>query len=254
MKLICFLVPFMLLNTFYLSGQNLLNENGKKIGHWKGYYPDSTLKYEGSFINGKPVGTMKRYDIMGVLSATMDFYPGTDRCYAVIYTGRGKVGAEGVYDTQLKDSVWTYYGNNGTVRLTETYNRDTLHGNVEFYYPSENKSQQLHYDSGIKDGPWIKFFENGDTMLITSYNNGILSGPYRTFYPEKKMQISGVYIDDVKDGDWKYFDENGDTIMILKYRMGDLLNPEVLEDQYEEFLEFEQNDSMDTDVFDEYIR
>ncbi|MDA3821159.1 MAG: hypothetical protein PF450_00910, partial [Bacteroidales bacterium] len=98
------------------SGQNALNEKGLRTGPWKGTYPDSTLRYEATFANGKPVGLMKRYNKDGTIAASMNFYPESDRCQVKMYSSSGKVNAIGVYESQKKDSTWKYLGNNGSLR------------------------------------------------------------------------------------------------------------------------------------------
>ena len=56
-----------------LLAQNLLDDAGRKTGPWKAYYPDSSLRYEGTFAAGKPVGEMKRYHPGGALAARLSY-------------------------------------------------------------------------------------------------------------------------------------------------------------------------------------
>ena len=222
---------------FAANGQNEFDSNGKRTGPWEGYYSDGTLRYEAEFESGKPVGLMKRYDEKGILTATMDFYPGTDRCYAEMYSNRGRVIAKGVYESQKKDSTWIYLRSDGSVTMVENYDMDELSGPANNYYPSGNLSQQLHYSSGKKEGPWIRFFESGDTMMTATYLNGRLHGEYRSFYPSGEVSISGSYHRDLKDGDWTYLSEEGEVVSVIQYDQGDVLNPEELEKSYERFIQ-----------------
>jgi antitoxin component YwqK of YwqJK toxin-antitoxin module len=222
---------------FAVYGQNEFDSEGKRTGPWEGYYSDGTLRYEADFKSGKPVGLMKRYDENGILTATMDFYPGTDRCYAEMYSNGSKVIAKGVYDLQKKDSTWTYLRSDGSVSMIETYNMGKLSGPVKNYYPSGNISQQVQYSSGMKQGPWIRFFENGDTMMTATYQDGKLHDEYLSYYPNGKISISGSYYHDLKDEEWTYFSEEGDVVSVIQYDKGDVLNPEELEKSYERFIQ-----------------
>ncbi len=232
---------FMLLVLWILPagavGQNALDSDGLRTGPWTGYYADSTIRYEAEFSSGKPVGRMKRYDQQGNLTATMDFYPGSDRCFVKMYAKNGKLKARGIYEKQQKDSTWEYLGSNGTVRMIENYSLGELSGITETFYPSGNISRRMHYKSGIRQGPWIQFFENGDTMLVASYQDDQLHGAYNTFYQEARSQISGKYFRDVKDGDWNYYSEEGELVSVIKYDKGKVLNPEELERKYETFIQ-----------------
>ncbi len=222
---------------FSMQGQNRVNSDGERTGVWKGYYADSTLRYEATFRNGKPVGLMKRYDDKGRLSATMDFYTEQNRCFVKMYSNNGIIRAKGVYNDQKKDSVWLYLGADGKVRLEEVYSMGRLNGVSRSYYQSGNLSRKIRYSDGVKDGSWIQLFESGDTMLITHYKDGMMHGSYEAFYPDGTLQISGSYHRDFKDGDWKYFSEERDTLTVLRYDRGKLLNPEVLKESYESFIE-----------------
>lgn len=232
----CHLSFAVLLLSVALSGQNALDSSGQRTGRWQGFYPDGKLRYEAEFIDGKPVGTMKRFDESGNLSVSMNFYPGTDRCFAEMYAANGRVIARGVYEAQKKDSSWTYLRHDGSVSMMENYNGGSLSGPAENYYPSGRISQQLHYSSGKKNGPWIRFFENGDTMITASYTEGVLHGSYTSYYSGGSVSISGAYHNDLKDGDWNYFSEEGDILSVIRYNKGDILNPEELEKSYERFI------------------
>ena len=45
----------------YSQKINQLDGNGKKNGFWKKSYANGKIRYEGSFVNGKEVGTFKFY-------------------------------------------------------------------------------------------------------------------------------------------------------------------------------------------------
>ena len=221
-----------------LTGQNQFDEQGKKTGLWKGYYPDSTIRYEGTFKQGKPHGLMKRYDKDGVLSITLNYkYPQPERCFATLYSPGGKKKATGVYHQRSKDSTWTYYGMDEIVYLVENYSMGILNGKAHYYYPTGKIAQIMRFEDGLKNGPWLKFFESGDTMMVANYEDDILEGKYYTYYEEGDIQIDGAYKSDLKHGDWEYFSMEGDTMFVIKYDNGKVMNPEVMEARYEEFIQ-----------------
>ena len=216
--------------------QNAFDENGLRTGPWIGYYPDSTIRYEANFENGNPVGRMKRYDSNGVLNAIMHFYDGSDRCLVKIYSSGGSIKAEGVYDSQLKDSTWIYFAADGRIRMIENFNMGALNDTSKSFYPSGHIAGKVYYSENKKEGALVQFFENGDTMVIANYKDDFLDGDFFSFDPSTQIQISGKYYKDLKDGNWCYYSEEGDTLAFLKYDKGEILNPAVLDESYEQFI------------------
>ena len=41
---------------------NQLDQNGKRTGIWKKFYPNQRIRYEGQFENGKEIGIFKFYN------------------------------------------------------------------------------------------------------------------------------------------------------------------------------------------------
>lgn len=230
-------LSFLFIGFNSLEAQNQLDDEGNRTGPWKGFYEDGTLRYEGTFLSGKPVGTMKRYSAEGHLIVEMNFYEGTDRCHATMFRPNGTKRATGIYDAQEKDSVWTYYGSDETIRLSESYRDGQLHGPSVSYYPSGTISSKTLFRNGLKEGAHLKFFGNGDTMLIANYRNNKLHGEYLTYHQDGINQISGRYVNDLKDGDWSYHDEEGVVQSVIYYDHGNVLNPEELEKNYENFIQ-----------------
>lgn len=246
---VSFLLLFSLL-AIDLSGQNALNDRGERTGKWTGYYPDSTIRYEGFFEDGAPVGTMKRYDTKGNLAMVMEFYPGTrgGRCLVELLSLSGKIQAKGIYQDQVKDSTWTYLSSDGSVRMTESYLRGKLEGEQRSYYPSGDLSQILHFKDNREHGKWIQFFSNGDTMLVAHYKLGVLDGSYKTYYPEHKEKISGIYRSGHMDGKWIYLSEEQELKSEIEYQMGVAISTDELERQYEEFIKMlEENEGKTPD-------
>jgi antitoxin component YwqK of YwqJK toxin-antitoxin module len=238
MKQHLFIVLLLLAPMAATWAQNAIDAEGRKTGNWKVYYPEGdVLRYEGCFEKGKPVGSMKRYNEKGGLEAELNFYPGSDRCHAKMYHTNGNLKARGVYQGQLKDSVWLYFGSGNTLRLMETYQKGELSGWSESYYQTGSVAQRVFYTGGQRHGIWLWLYENGDTMQVAHYSMGMLDGAFRSFSPEGNPEVTGQYTEDLMDGDWEYFDEEGVRKSVLHYDHGTLLNPEVLEKGYEEFIQ-----------------
>ncbi len=218
------------------NAQNELDEKGRKTGPWEVTYPDGTLRYSARFVEGKPEGMMKRYAPDGRLVAKLNFREGGDRCYAHLYHENGNLAAEGIYDNQQKDSVWTYYApGNKTKRLVEEYDNGELHGESRHYYSDGSVSEVIHWKQGVRHGRWTRYFKNGSLMHQVRYRDGVLEGPYVAYHPNGNKEMEGTYVNDLFHGTWRYYDEEEEVILELEYEHGENLTPERLEEDSENF-------------------
>lgn len=157
---------------------NKTNAQGNKEGSWIGYYPNSkTVKYEGTFKNGKEVGTFKFYadEPNKKLIASKEF-KADGSVYTIYYNGKKKM-SEGIYINKLKEGVWkTYHFDGVQVMADEPYKNDKLNGIKKVYYPSGKLSEEIEYKNGIADGIAYQYAENGVKIKETQNKNGILDG------------------------------------------------------------------------------
>jgi antitoxin component YwqK of YwqJK toxin-antitoxin module len=202
-------------------GQNLLDEQGRKTGHWEGKHPNGSTMYEATFLEGRPVGMMVRYYESGAVKARMMFDPKDDRCYTELFYEEGKKAAEGWHVEKKKDSVWTYYSeNDGTVRIREEYLDGRLHGKVRSYYQTGVVSEEVTWNEGSREGPWLQYYENGALRLSGHYANDRLNGLYEVYHPDSTLMMRGAYVDNMSHGTWSYYDETGALLYNLDYEKG----------------------------------
>jgi antitoxin component YwqK of YwqJK toxin-antitoxin module len=213
-----------------LAGQNLLDQQGRKTGPWVDHYPGGNIRYEATFMEGRPVGLMVRYDDSGRVTARMMFDSTSNRCYTRLFHQGGKLAAEGWHVEQQKDSVWTYYSAyDGTVRMREDYQAGELHGKVYRYYPGGGVSEETNWTGNLREGEWMQFYENGNPRLRGHYIGNLLQGPYTVWYPDSIQMISGQYRMNRTEGTWSYFDESGKLMHSIEYKNGRPVDKEAYE-------------------------
>jgi antitoxin component YwqK of YwqJK toxin-antitoxin module len=204
-----------------MQGQNLVDVEGRKTGHWKVEYPNGRTLYEANFEEGHPVGEMVRYYESGGLRARMLFETGSKRSYVYLFYTNAKPAAEGWYVDQVKDSVWTYYSEfDGSVRIRETYLDGKQHGLSSSYYPVGEISEEVEWKQNVKEGAWKQYYINGVPRLIAHYKNGVLQGSYEVYFSDKTIKIRGSYLDNKSHGTWVYYDETGKEVYTLEYVNG----------------------------------
>ncbi len=210
-----------------LQGQNLLDNEGLKTGHWKVEYPNGHTRYEGDFVEGRPVGAMIHYYENGAVRAKMEFDTELDRSYAKLFYKNGKLAADGWYIKQIKDSVWTYYSEyDGSVRIREPYVNGKLDGMARSYYSSGLISEEVEWKQDSEEGAWNQYYAGGVPRLSGHYKNGLLHGTYEVYFPDGAIKIRGTYLEHKSHGTWHFYDENQEEVYALEYIHGTPANRE----------------------------
>jgi len=214
-------IYILLFGVLALQGQNLMDEEGRKTGHWKVEYPNGRTLYEADFMEGRPVGEMLRYYENGALRARMIFETGGKRSYVYLFYNSSKPSAEGWYVDQVKDSVWTYYSEfDGSVRFREPYLDGKLHGLIRSYYPGGEISEEVEWKQNVKEGAWKQYYINGVPRLSGHFKNGLLQGSYEVYFSDNTIKIRGSYLENKSHGTWRFYDETGKEVYVLEYVKG----------------------------------
>jgi len=181
---------------------------GKKHGLWRKSYPNGKLRYEGEFVHGKPVGTFKHYFDNGQLRTKNVFRGKTGICMSYQYGAKDILAAQGLYDDREKDSVWTYFNQQGEVIGREPYQNGLLHGEAIKYFANGKVAERVTYKEGVKQGLWLQFYDSGKKMAEGQYENGKLQGKCTYFYSSGKPRLRGEYRKGLMHGPWYYFGDN----------------------------------------------
>jgi antitoxin component YwqK of YwqJK toxin-antitoxin module len=214
-------ISIILAGNLTISGQNQLDEQGRKSGHWKVDHPNGRTLYEADFVEGHPVGEMIRYYENGAVRARMMFDSAGIRSYTRMFYPSRKPAAEGWFLNQQKDSVWTYYSpSDGSVRIREPYQNGKLHGIVRNYYNSGQVSEEAQWAYGQKQGPWKQYYQTGATRLSAHYRDDLLNGSYKVYFADGTLKIKGELLDSRSHGTWSYYDESGEELISLEYLNG----------------------------------
>jgi len=220
---------------------NQTDSSGLKQGHWIGRYPNGQKQYEGTFIDGEPVGEMKRYYPDGKIQARMHYVPGSDSIIAEIYNKEGKRTAKGVFLGKKKSGTWTYFDGDRVVSC-EHYLDGQHMGTDTIRFKSGKPARTSEWESGKMNGVMRDFYESGKTKFEMHYADGKRNGLTMAYYQNGTPEIEGNYINNLRTGDWKFYNQDGTLKYTLKYDKGVLLNSDVLNKaQQKEFNEMEKN-------------
>jgi len=221
-------IIFSSLNT--LVGQNLTDDQGRKQGKWVKKYARGTVRYEGTFVDDKPVGEFNYYYIDGKLKAVTVYSSSGDSAATKSYHKNGKPMAEGNYFRKKKTGKWLYYSDvDGALIAEENYDNGLLDGPHTTFYPASGKPAEIiEYKQGRREGMLLKLFPDGSTMTEGTYVNDSLNGDFTLYYPNGKIQLKGAYDHGMHTGEWKYFDEDGNQLDDDEFRY-EILENDTLE-------------------------
>ena len=206
---------------------NKTDSLGRKQGYWKKKDKDGIVRYEGRFLNDKPVGAFKYYYADKNLKAITVF---SDSIHSktTSYHPNGRVLSEGCYYRTLKDSTWKFYNEYGKIVTQESYKLGVKNGLWKIFFTENGQaSEEVNWLNNIKDGPWNEFFEDGKPRVKATYQNGEIEGLFQSFYPNGKIDQSGTYKHSQKDGIWISFADNGESNYKEVYKNGILKKKEI---------------------------
>ena len=190
-----------------------------KLDVYKDYYDDGTMKYEGGYINGMPVGTHFHYRQKYVCDSlpiarddTSDVmikkYVCRNRAVpdsAIIYEEGIKTAYGAVDSLRNKIGIWTEYHNSGEFRGKGLYANDKRIGEWIFYYPNKQIEQKGKYDKkGRAQGEWNWYYENGALMRQEFYVDNKRDGIMTEYTEDGKIITKGEFIEDMQEGLWVY--------------------------------------------------
>lgn len=202
--------------------------NGKQIKNapelanldvYKEFYEDGTLKYEGGYINGQPVGIHYHYKVKYTCDSLLvarddstDVMIKKQFCKnkpvpdsATVYNEGIRTDYGAVDSLRNRTGIWTEYHNTGEFKGKGTYTNDKRTGEWIFYYPNTKIEQKGKYDKkGRTQGVWKWFYENGTLMREENYINNLREGVMTEYTEDGKIITKGEYQDDMQEGLWIY--------------------------------------------------
>ncbi len=212
------LIWTILLLTLSSVAQNVTDSQGRKQGSWKKNYPNSKqIRYEGQFKDDQPIGEFSYYGTDGKI-VTKVKHTGSGVSYSTSFNPLGKIVSSGKYINQKKDSVWTFYNEEGKLLSEETYLNDMLHGYNKVFYANGQASLIQQFRNNKLNGTVTTYLENGTKRTENTFLNDTINGPSTTYFPNGKVNSEGQYSKGVKTGTWKEYNEDGSLRTVSEYR------------------------------------
>jgi uncharacterized protein len=214
-----------LFQSFYLNN-NLAEEgeyfNNDKVGKWKSYYEDGSLKsirvYR-KLKNNNDIIERGNYS-----DSTHIYYYNSGQIEKInIYEVEKIVRNEKTNDFYFKSNKtgqWISYYENGNIKDICNYFKNTLHGPFVEYFDNEKNSVKFKclYQMGYATGKVQEFFYNGTLFKETDKDEfGYISGKEIEYFENGTVKQSIEYKDFKKQGDFLVNYYNGQPKITGKY-------------------------------------
>ncbi|MFO7613809.1 MAG: toxin-antitoxin system YwqK family antitoxin [Bacteroidales bacterium] len=213
---------------------NRFDNNDKKHGVWKYFYPNGMVRLEGRYKHGMENGYFKEYDMEGNLLTTSKYADGTkleDVAELVKldvrkdYYPDGRIKIAATYNKEgLPEGVRREYAPDGTIESSFIFRNGVLigegivtekgerNGFWKEYYNDGRLRAEGNYDHDLKDGPWKFYHLNGALEQEGTYMKGKPEGEWRWYYAGGALLREETYYNGLQDGIMTEYDELGNVI------------------------------------------
>lgn len=168
---------------------------GLKHGYWIVYnsikklpaYPAEAKVEEGTFADSKKIGIWKMYFPNGTVKSEITYIDNRPKGYAKMYYENGKLQEEGLWENNRWVGDYKSYYDNGQVFYDFKYNNSgKREGNQKYYYDNGQKMMEGEMHDGKEAGTWEGYYENGDIRDKKVFNDGNLDPANTETYAPKK--------------------------------------------------------------------
>jgi antitoxin component YwqK of YwqJK toxin-antitoxin module len=194
--------------TLFAQQINQKDVRGMRQGLWKKYYPNSQqLRYTGSFVDDKEVGTFTFYcETCGEQPFCVKEFSPNAPTQVRYYTKSGDLVSKGAMSGKQRNGLWLiFHENSQKVMTREFYVAGKLHGEITSYYLSGEIIETTTYLNGVKQGKSSYYASDGVKLKELSYKNDLLDGPAAYYSHTGKLTMKGDYKNGIHHGVWNYY-------------------------------------------------
>lgn len=225
------------------SAEGLYDISGGKIGEWKFYNTNGSLREEGEYQNDNPINIHKGYYESGDLETINDYDREKGIQYFQYFYKNGQLKSQGWYKNGFRHGTWEYYYIDGTREATNFFHNDDLHGTQNYYSVDGTLNQTSKYNYGLilediyytnnekafetidfsnfkKEHKLVTHYQNGNKEAEIQYVNNIKHGPYKFYNFYGNISISGTYHNGEMNGEWTWYYPNGEVRIVENYLNG----------------------------------
>jgi len=202
-----------------LIAEGIINEEGIKDGPWKEFYTNGALKSEGVYDQGKRIGLWKFYHPNSQLEQT-GYYnkQGKEDGAWAWYFATGDLEREESYFNGMIDGFSTEYDQFGEVIAEGEYIEDYREGVWKFQYGDHRSEGE--FLNGMRHGKWTDFYSNDLVNFKGNFIEDNPNGRHTWYWPNGIKKTEGKYIMGLKNGEWVKYNYDGTPFISIFFENG----------------------------------
>jgi len=202
-----------------LKYEGITDEEGKRQGLWKEYYPTGELKSQGHYSNSNQEGEWKFYFENQKVEVEGRYKNGKKEGAWYWYYPNSALLQEENWSQGKLDGEFVEYNENGEITVKGEYIEGTEEG--EWFYTQGNAIEKGVYYDGMRTGLWTtKWRENGTLISEIEYDQNLFHGKHNIYYPNGKIRETGKYSGGERVGIWLLYDNEGELLLTTVYDEG----------------------------------
>lgn len=202
-----------------ITGEGIIDDEGVKDGPWKEFYSDGQLRSEGSYRNGKKIGKWRFYHPNSNLEQEGNFnnQGNADGIWKWYYDNNSLMREES-YMNGKQEGLFTEYDENGRIIVQGEY-VDGLEEGLWKYQLGDHR-EEGYYRGGMRSGEWKYYYDEGQTAFQGAYIDDNPNGRHIWFWPDGRKKDEGEFINGMKTGDWLQYNADGTVFIVITYENG----------------------------------
>lgn len=201
--------------------EGIVDDQGRKQGPWKEFYPTGELKAKGDYKDNLKIRKWEYYFLNGKVEQVGSYVRGRAEGEWIWYHNNRQVLRQEEYVDGFKDGTFIEYGDTGNVITKGNYIEGLKDG--DWIYQQNDYREKGKYFDDLRTGDWTHFQEkDGKEIIVFSggYENGQENGLHVYYFQDGKVKRRGKYSGGNKEGIWDYYLKNGKKLISIEYAAG----------------------------------
>ena len=207
------------------QAQNMIDEQGRKQGHWVKTDKQGNKIYEGDFVDDMESGTFTYYFPNGTVRIINEYTVPGKICKHQVFNPKGNKLAEGTFNQKNRDGLWNFYSEGGKLVKLTTYKMGVRHGLQIIFTSNGDTAEVCNWADNHRHGRWWKRIGKQGYITAT-YVHGGIEGRLVEYNDAQQLVREGFYTKGERNGTWKYYDK-GQLVVEEDWKMGNLLDRRV---------------------------
>jgi antitoxin component YwqK of YwqJK toxin-antitoxin module len=196
--------------------EGIIDEQGRRKGPWKDFYPTGELRAEGTYLDNERSGSWTYYFRKGGIEQKGRFE--RDRFQGIWnwYYPNGNKWREESYFNGREDGEFVEYDQAGNILTKGDYIGGEKEG--EWIYHVGDNTERGSYVIGLREGLWRSFYPDGTLKYEGLYSQGNPDKRHKYYYPDSKLKEEQYYEMGIRENNWKKYDPEGNLVLTITYK------------------------------------